>query len=284
MKLCKRCNTTKPENEFHPSTKQGKQFWCKVCMIESNKIYQKNRLAKQRKIRLAKKQALIDAKVKRCPKCEQTLPINNFNKGQHYCKACKSISDKKSRNKLVMESDKNQFPHTYTKICGRCGINKSMDAFYPSASAADGKQSYCKICSREFDKQAQEMKKIERALAKKAYSTQSQFNNTGYFDTIRGGKENAGRPNADLLELTPERIEFLNLQRIEWRKVFDERHNDIMVLIKAYEAEPDNSVNLISEFHDNIRPNWKLQHKTPKQLKNEYIKFLRDKYNSSVIG
>jgi len=279
LKLCKRCNTTKPENEFHPSTKQGKQFWCKVCMIESNKIYQKNRLAKQRKIRLAKKQALIDAKVKHCPKCEQTLPMNNFSKGQHYCKHCKSKADKKSRM-----NDKDQFPHTYTKVCGCCKQNKSLELFYPSSSSADGRQSYCKKCSREFDKQAQEMKKIQRELAKKAYSTQSQFNNGGYFDTIRGGKENAGRPSADLLELTPERIEFLNLQREYWRKAFNERHDDIMKLIRDYEANPDDSVDLITAFHDNVRPNWKLNHKTPKQSKTEYYEFLRNKHNSPSIG
>ena len=204
--------------------------------------------------------------VKRCVKCRGIFPMEMFNKKQRYCKSCKSIADKKSRTNQMV-NPKDIFPYTYSKVCGNCHTNKSLDDFYPSATALDGRQSYCKKCSREFDKQQHEVKRIKRELRKKQYQSQSQFNNQGYFELLRGGNEGAGRPNAELLELTPERIEFLNLQRIEWRKVFDERFDDIVTLMKAYDAEPDNSVQLVSDFHDNVRPNWKLNHKTPKQLK-----------------
>ena len=278
LKLCKRCNTTKPENEFHLSKKQTLQFWCKSCMVESNKTYQKNKLTRQRKVKLKAKQEIIDAGLKRCAKCKSTLPNTEFNQGQKYCKHCKSAADKKSR------MDKNVFPHTYSKVCGRCNLNKSRDAFYPASSTADGRQSYCRKCSREFDKENQEIKKIKRELSKKSYLTPSQYNTQGYFETLRGGKENAGRPSNDLLDLTPERIEFLNQQREYWRQVFAERHDDVVKLMKAYEEEPDNSVQLITDFHDNIRPTWKLNHKTTKQTKDEYYQFLRDKHSSSNIG
>lgn len=284
LKLCKRCNIVKPTTDFHPSKKQTTQFYCKVCAIERNGVYQKNRLAKQRKIRLQAKQALIDAKVKHCPKCEQTLSIDKFHKGQHYCKYCKSKADKISRMNQSINENRDVFPHTYSKVCGKCHTNKSLDAFYPSSSSADGRQSYCKKCSKAFDKERQEIKRIQKSLQKQQYQNQSQFNSQGYFEALRGGSSSAGRPNAELLELTPERIEFLNIQRDEWRKVFAERFDDILILIQAYEAEPDNSVQLVTDFHNNIRPNWKLEHKTIKQLKNEYYEFLRNKHANQTIG
>jgi hypothetical protein len=47
MKLCSRCNTTQPENEFYPSSYRRKNgtralsSWCKNCTIVSSAQYQK---------------------------------------------------------------------------------------------------------------------------------------------------------------------------------------------------------------------------------------------------
>jgi len=186
-----------------------------------------------------------------------------------------------------MESNdinKDVFPHTYSKICGRCGQNKSLDLFYPSTSSADGKQSYCKVCSKANDTESRTKKRIERQLALRKYQTKAQFNSKGYFEALNGGQGLVGRPDKQLSELTPARLEFLEIQREYWKKVFAERHDDIMKLIKAYEAEPDNSVQLIADFHENVRPTWKLEHKTPKQTRDEYYEFLKNKSGSTDIS
>jgi len=218
--------------------------------------------------------------VKRCVKCKNTFPITNFHKGQRYCKKCKFIADKLSRMK--QSEDKTQFPYTYSKVCNMCNKNKSLDAFYKSTESVDGRQRYCKDCAKQYENDRYEIKKIIKQSRKQ---TQSNFNNIEYFDKLRGeGGSNAGRPNDELFELTPARIEFLNIQREYWRQVFNERHNDIMKLIEAYEATPYDSVSLVTEFHNNIRPTWKLNHKTPKMLKDEYFEFLRNNYSTSIIG
>ena len=223
--------------------------------------------------------------VKRCVKCKNIFPITNFHKGQRYCKKCKFIADKLSRMaKIIPVDDNAQFPLTYSKMCNMCNKDKSLDAFYKSTESVDGRQRYCKDCAKQYENDRYEIQKIQRELKKQKYQTQSSFNTQGYFEALRGGKENAGRLSEELLELTPARIEFLNQQRQYWRQVFAERHNDVMKLIEAYEASPCDSLNLITDFHNNVRPNWKLQHKTLKQLKDEYFEFLRNKFGTSIIG
>jgi len=170
------------------------------------------------------------------------------------------------------------------KRCGKCLEIKSFSQFYKSSSSLDGYQSYCSKCNKAYDKEINSLKKVKRELGSKKSQSQSQYNSTTYFENLRGVENQAGRPSNDLFDLTPERIEFLNIQKQEWRKVFDERHPDVMGLIIAYEAEPDNSVALITAFHNDVRPTWKLQHKSIKQSKTEYYEFLKQKYSTRTIG
>ncbi len=228
MKHCKRCDTLKSLNEFHPSKrhKEGLHQWCKPCLVSANKIYSKN--------------------------SREMSKIKNIDENAEY-------------------------PATFSKTCPRCGETKSMDKFSKSSTSSNGYQSYCKVCSLNFDKDKKELLKTKRKI-----STQSNYNNNIYFEELRGGK-GIGRPSNDLFDLTPERIEFLNQQREEWRKIFAERHDDIMKLIEAYEAEPDNSVALIQAFHENVRINWKLKHKTLNQQKQDYYDYLRQ-IGNRIIG
>jgi RNA polymerase subunit RPABC4/transcription elongation factor Spt4 len=39
-----------------------------------------------------------------------------------------------------------------TKICARCGEEKSVDDFNRRSSSRDGRQSYCKTCGRDCSK------------------------------------------------------------------------------------------------------------------------------------
>jgi hypothetical protein len=234
-----------------------------------------------------------------CKRCATFKSPNEFHSskrhksGKHcWCKKCciqANILYKKQKRMAQIKPVKEDavFPDAMAKRCGRCLEVKSFTHFYKSASSLDGYQSYCSKCNKAYDKEQQALKKAKRNFDKterKNPQTQSQYNSTTYFESLRGGKENAGRPSNDLFDLTPSRIEFLNIQRDEWRKVFAERHDDVMGLIRAYEAEPDNSVALITAFHQDTRPKWKLQHKSIKQSKTEYYEFLREKYATRTIG
>ncbi len=54
-----------------------------------------------------------------------------------------------------------------SKVCARCGIEKSDDKFYKSKAHKDGLQSYCKSCDREYNKERKIKKKIERLKKEK---------------------------------------------------------------------------------------------------------------------
>jgi len=176
----------------------------------------------------------------------------------------------------VNKENRDVFPHTYSKICKRCLVNKSLDLYYNSTANPDGKQAYCKVCSKEFDKENRTIKKLSK----------SRLNNIDYFSNLNreNGGGAVGRPRSGYEDLTPLRIEFLNLQKEYWRKVFDERHNDVMNLIRDYDLDPANSLKLITAFHKHVRPKWKLQHKTNLQIKNEYYKFIREKTTPATSG
>ena len=236
----------------------------------------------------------MSSELKRCVKCTETLPIERFSKNkntkdglQKYCKKCKFIADKLSRMaKIISIPNDAQFPHTYSKRCNMCNKDKSLDAFYKSSEDKDGRQKYCKECAKQYERDRYEFNKLvkqnNKLVKQNRKQTQSNFNNIEYFEKLRGEDgSNAGRPNDEFYELTPSRIEFLNQQREYWREVFAERHDDVMKLIEAYEAEPSDSVSLITSFHDNTRINWKLKHKTIKEQKNEYFEFLRNKHTLS---
>ena len=50
-----------------------------------------------------------------------------------------------------------------TKICRRCGVEKSLDDFYVKKSYADGHRSYCKQCDSELNAQQRYLKNSQNA-------------------------------------------------------------------------------------------------------------------------
>jgi len=231
-----------------------------------------------------------------CKRCDTLKSSNEFHSsrrhksGKHcWCKKCCVeanilYNQNKKVNKIIPVKEDAVFPDAMAKRCGKCLEIKSFSQFYKSSVSNDGYQSYCSKCNKAYDKEINSLKKVKRELGSKKSQSQSQYNTTTYFENLRGVENQAGRPSNDLFDLTPERIEFLNIQREEWRKVFAERHDDVMKLIEAYEADPDQSVHLVTAFHNDVRPTWKLKHKSTKQSKTEYYEFLKQKYATRTIG
>jgi hypothetical protein len=50
-----------------------------------------------------------------------------------------------------------------TKICTRCKKRKKVDQFYKDKSAKDGLATWCKGCTREYDRAYAARKKAEKA-------------------------------------------------------------------------------------------------------------------------
>jgi hypothetical protein len=98
--------------------------------------------------------------MKRCTKCGQSRPLNEFSKHSTcadgygvYCRKCSTIqmreyrktpAEKRSRF-LLHERVKNTLT-TLTKCCNRCKQEKPLDAFYKRATNLDGHHGECKKC------------------------------------------------------------------------------------------------------------------------------------------
>ena len=48
-----------------------------------------------------------------------------------------------------------------TKICRRCGVEKSLDDFYVKKSNSDGRRSYCKLCDSELNARQRYLKSCQ---------------------------------------------------------------------------------------------------------------------------
>jgi len=50
-----------------------------------------------------------------------------------------------------------------TKICTRCKKRRKLDLFYKDKHMKDGLSSWCKPCTKEYDREYAARKKAERA-------------------------------------------------------------------------------------------------------------------------
>ena len=79
VKRCSRCNTEKAEDQFHRSTRHGRQAWCRPCRKVFDAAYhQRNkerRLAQKKVLHLKFKEWYISLKSgKPCTDCGGTFP------------------------------------------------------------------------------------------------------------------------------------------------------------------------------------------------------------------
>nr|WP_138958697.1 endonuclease VII domain-containing protein [Streptomyces sp. YIM 121038] len=101
--------------------------------------------------------------VKRCPRCEESLPVSAFgrHKGrddglQDYCKVCareyaKQWDQRKRRERREL---KNPAVPTGCKRCHGCDEVKPHSEWHRNANASDGLSSRCKACRAIEDREA----------------------------------------------------------------------------------------------------------------------------------
>jgi hypothetical protein len=53
---------------------------------------------------------------------------------------------------------------TTTKKCTRCGKRRKVENFYRDKTIKDGFSSWCKACTREYDREYAKRKKAEREV------------------------------------------------------------------------------------------------------------------------
>lgn len=123
----------------------------------------------------------MEKKTKRCARCERELSIDAFgyNKstkdGRYcYCKKCvnemqrswrrehpaeaKEKAKRAYMRRCLKEEHRKVLPtktriQVLTKVCRRCGEEKSVEEFHISNFNRDGRVSYCKTCSSEKHKE-----------------------------------------------------------------------------------------------------------------------------------
>ena len=104
MKTCKRCNRTKPTDEFYKNTgkSDGIDIYCKPC---------KNGFVRARRLELKSRAHIPIPKSKSCTKCKVTKPSNSFYKNSsnpdglvRECKVC-FAERQRGKDSRVKEND-----------------------------------------------------------------------------------------------------------------------------------------------------------------------------------
>jgi len=91
---------------------------------------------------------------KKCTRCSEVKSLEEFSNRKYnrdgksvYCKECvKKEREEQKQYKIIY----NYVIPKDTKICNKCGETKSLDEFHNLKRSKDGKQGYCKECSKIY--------------------------------------------------------------------------------------------------------------------------------------
>lgn len=150
-KLCYRCNQVKPvtDYEIDKQNSDGRKGVCKVCK-RARAVVWYHRRGKHRHLAES-----IPGTHKRCSKCEQNLPLTDFNRNRcaptgrdWYCRPCKQ--------EFNQRYDKHRRKHEPLtegmKHCGTCHSVKPVTDFSVRRLCRDGRQGMCKPCNRQYQR------------------------------------------------------------------------------------------------------------------------------------
>lgn len=159
------------------------------------------------------------------------------------------------------EIESNNIPtdfSTYTKTCAACGETKSLDYFYKNVKSTDGYSSRCALCYKKnyaLNKHIHNAKALKNYYKKQGKPIPEHLNDLSKqaFKSIKPKHYEYNREQLDA-DIQKRREE----KRAHWRAVFAERMDDVLELMRQYEADPGNSVELIEQFHIKVVPKWKL--------------------------
>jgi len=116
-KICNKCKEEKEFSQFYIDKRTNKATNpCKKCKNASK--------------------SPIENGFKKCSKCNENKPINEYSK----------ISYSQNGYRSTCNLCLNITINTITKICCKCGINKELTEFYKRPDSKDGYRSDCKTC------------------------------------------------------------------------------------------------------------------------------------------
>lgn len=118
MKLCKKCNTTKPETDFYPyfKSKDGFAYDCKSCCSARSVAYQKQVRQKRgyKRIRIAQPK---DGFTHICTKCREQKPISDFarngDRPRSMCRVCDSERQRNFRESNPLKKRQYRLAQSY---------------------------------------------------------------------------------------------------------------------------------------------------------------------------
>ena len=149
-KLCKKCKEVKSVEDFYRlnKNKDGLQHYCKICLNEMKKKYEKQCLTCNNSFTTSEKNAKFCSR-----KC---MSFTN------HCIHCKeSFTSSNGRKKFCSKKCNEEYVATVTeKKCTKCGLIKDVNEFNISQQHSTGRASYCKECTSL----EQRKKKRERML------------------------------------------------------------------------------------------------------------------------
>lgn len=142
MKTCKKCNTTKPYENFNKNSfnKDGRGSYCKLCQKEYAKSYHNKNYKRKHP---AEK---IIGSTRHCTMCKEYKPFNSFRKSNtSWCIECNTEYDRKRID------DTRKFPRKLNELgqihCRNCGSYFNESDMVSSKNGKYKGLSYCNTCS-----------------------------------------------------------------------------------------------------------------------------------------
>jgi|694.fasta_scaffold106228_4 hypothetical protein len=222
----------------------------------------------------------MDILEQQCRKCGEIKPATDFypryhkvNQLEKTCKTCKALittqNKKNKRNKIQRQpiSPILEIPEGKARKCTTCNEVKTLKHFYPSKTAKEGYSTKCAECFRmnyRQNKDNQNMKALQRYYEKQGKpmpEAVKQYNTR----IIEANSLIPVRPTIN--------IERFTKAREHWRAVFAERFDDVIQLLRDYEAERAESLNLLKDFHANVRTKWTLKHNSTDKYEEHFKKY-----------
>lgn len=212
---------------------------------------------------------------KKCSCCGEIKSIDNFatrtgapDGHQAYCRACVKIISKryragKANDKITInEIEEDNIPTdftSYTKKCSGCGEVKSLDYFYKNATSTDGYSSRCSLCYKhqyQYNREAHNAKALKNYYEKQGREVPEHIVKMAE-EKINTRVNSSSFSKYEYHEKVNQRRE---ANRAHWKAVFEERRPHIEQLMRDYEANPGDSVELVERFHAEVRPTWQLNY------------------------
>lgn len=169
VKVCKKCNISKPLSEFYKDKgiKSGFKNTCKKCEEERRRI-RKEKFGKN--IKKRKRAPANTNNEKYCLKCEQYKLFSDFEKNNRtrdglyvYCRECHKLYSKKyhynNRDHIItdMKNKRQKIKNAtktipVTKTCLNCKKDKNNNEFHKDNCRIDGLSCWCKHCRTKYVK------------------------------------------------------------------------------------------------------------------------------------